>query len=573
MAKNRKSGSKHGSNHGSATSSAVSSSTGPSNHQNSVVDNQSLNVGNNTISGGGTILPNSSSPKGQINQQTSTQQQQLSLYEWLFRKDSGGIYYLVFFMICGFIFGFLFGNVQDTAAGNNHFLWRTPSIHDAYTSISTSSSLLDLVESFGNFVSNPINSITDMVSNVEFRYETDKLYNDPRNTRIFSVLREAVVREAGGYVHRDLGIMIPAPCGSVRGLGMVWNKYYMCQHKCFPNNEDEKLQLQEHRAKNNITVDDLSNVNHDNENNRIYRQDNILIRIPLSYQMTRNVAYDVFDTLIPQDVQIRTKMHALDDSMILTLFLAHERGIGKYSKWLPYIASLPREPTCGYSRRLRPYMLNAIEAYRVELDVDTNGWGEELYKALIYADRIVENINNNFGSFLESPPGISSIENIRWALCQVVSHGIAGSSEHGSLRLVPVVDLINHDADAGGIVELDGKERIVNGDFLDAISEFDNGTIVVRSMRHGRLRPLRLGQELLVNYNVPYYTPLDWLVYSGFVPPERTGPWIKMDAVIPPVRRDGPFAFEYGDPGEHLQRKEEQLLHHIRNAEAASARG
>jgi hypothetical protein len=218
-------------------------------------------------------------------------------------------------------------------------------------------------------------------------------------------------------------------------------------------------------------------------------------------------------------------------------------------------------------------MLNAIEAYRVELNVDTNGWGEELYKALIYAERIVDNMNTNFGAYLESPPGISTIDNLEWALCQVVSRGIAGSSVHGLLRLVPVVDLINHDADAGSIVELDGNERIIDGDFLDTISEFDNGTIVVRSMRHGRLRPLRRGQELMVNYNVPYYTPLDWFVYSGFVPPERTGPWFKLDAVIPPVRRDGPFAFEYGDPDEHFQRKEEQLLQHIRNAERLSARG
>lgn len=104
-----------------------------------------------------------------------------------------------------------------------------------------------------------------------------------------------------------------------------------------------------------------------------------------------------------------------------------------------------------------------------------------------------------------------------------------------------MLDLINHDATAGGFVELTGKERFDNGDFVDAREEH-SGTFVVRSLRHGRRKPLKKGQELLANYNVPHYSPLDWLISVAFVPPERWEPWRKIDPVLPRVRQDGPFA-------------------------------
>ena len=69
-------------------------------------------------------------------------------------------------------------------------------------------------------------------------------------------------------------------------------------------------------------------------------------------------------------------------------------------------------------------------------------------------------------------------------------------------------------------------------------SEDDAGTFVVRSLRHGRRKALKKGQELLVNYNVPHYSPLDWFVSLGFVPPERQTQWQKVDAALPRVRQD-----------------------------------
>ena len=175
--------------------------------------------------------------------------------------------------------------------------------------------------------------------------------------------------------------------------------------------------------------------------------------------------------------------------------------------------------------------------------MEVDGWPGELIRATEYSERIVSNLASDYGSFLQHPKGMSAKTNIRWALCQVASRATGGAQKHGALRMIPLVDMLNHDAHAGGFVELTGEERLENGDFTDAVNEeTDGGTFVVRSLRHGRRKALRMGQELLVNYNVPHYSALDWLVSSGFVPPERYQNWQKLDAPLPRIRRDGPFA-------------------------------
>jgi hypothetical protein len=251
------------------------------------------------------------------------------------------------------------------------------------------------------------------------------------------------------------------------------------------------------------------------------------------------------DTLLPRvsaEVQRKSNLHELDDAILIALLLAHERGVGRYSRWLPYIASLPLEPSCGYSRMLRPYLLDSINAMREELGMDVNGWSGETLKATQYADRIANSLTRDFGSSLQHPKGVTALENIQWALCQVISRGVGGSQKHGALRMIPILDMVNHDAMAGGFVELTGKERLELGDFVDATEDHHSGMFVLRSLRHGRRKALRKGQELLANYNVPHYSPLDWFVSLGFVPPERWDKWKKLDAALPKVRRDGPFA-------------------------------
>jgi hypothetical protein len=493
-----------------------------------------------------------------------------SLREWLF-VERRGLYWLLFFVILGFISGFITGAMQgdddDGSVQRRNHSWynelpRALQISGGYAF------LTNLLTSTGN----QIKFFSEILSYIEREYEIHKYFDDPTNTRAFGILREAIVRESGGYVHPDLGILYPAPSGSIRGIGMVRSSYYNCQRRCFPSTDGEKRELEIRRANGNLSAQDSSSKSYDNNDKvnstRLYQQEEILIRVPLKFQITRTVALTTLKNVIPENVQKQTNMHSLDDAILLAMFLAHERGVGEYSNWAPYLISLPLEPTCGYSRRLRPYMLNAIEAYQNELGIDTNGWAEELYKAMLYAERIVDTIHTNFGTYIKSPRGataLSSIENLRWALCQVSSRATAGSKRHGALRLIPMVDLINHDAEAGSFVELSGTERMGHSTVPNVMSEDDSGTIVVRSLRNGRLRPLRQGQELLVNYNVPYYTPLDWFVSAGFIPRERWGAWVKMDAVLPQVRRDGSFGFAYGGSDDRVKRREEQLLIHLKD--------
>ena len=358
------------------------------------------------------------------------------------------------------------------------------------------------------------------------------LRSDPSHPRVFAVLREAVIREKGGYVHPDLGPLVPAPSGAARGLGMVRDSYHKCQSQCMPGVASEKI---EEASKTD------PNTNSTSTQQNLYKQEEVLVRVPLAFQMTRDVALDTLLPRISAEVQRKANPSELDDAALLVLLLAHERGVGRYSRWLPYIASLPIEPSCGYSQNLRPHMLDSINALRDELGLDVSGWPGELLKATQYAERIASGLARDYGSFLQHPKGVSAQENIQWALCQVASRGTGGSQKHGALRMVPILDMVNHDASAGGFVELTGKERFENGDFVEA-TEDDSGTFVIRSLRHGRRKALRKGQELLANYNVPHYSPLDWFVSLGFVPPERWNKWQKIDAALPRVRRDGPFA-------------------------------
>jgi len=360
-----------------------------------------------------------------------------------------------------------------------------------------------------------------------------ELQQNPAHPQIFAVMREAIVREHSGYVHPDLGFLVPAPCGAARGVGMVRSGYHECQTRCIPGTSTEKL---EHVSNRNPVHTHISA-------DPIYRQEEVLVHLPLSYQMTRYVALQTLSSIIPADILHKAPLDDLDDAALLVLLLAHERGLSLASKWLPYISSLPKEPSCGYSTKLRSRYLDSIAAMADELNLEVQGWPTEISKASHYADRIAQALARDYGSYLKTPASISVQGNLQWALCQVASRATAGSEKHGSLRLLPLLDQLNHDSTGGGLVELTGTERLEDGDFLDA-TEQESGAFVVRALRHGRRRALKVGQELVINYNVPHFTPLDWFISVGFVPPERWKPWVKIDPVLPRVRQDGPFDVE-----------------------------
>ena len=451
-----------------------------------------------------------------------------SFYQWCLQERQG-IMWVLGCAFLGSLFGFGIGSGFLTGEGN-----KPPNAWRVALGVRIRSSAAHKVLTL-----NPSPWITS--SGKQFFLESKSLYPrgkpvvpldpetlraDPSHPTVYAVLREAVVREKGGYVHPDLGILSPAPCGAARGLGMVRSNYHNCQTQCMPGTGDEKR----------IAVRNTTD-----EGDKTFMQEEVLIKAPLSFQMTRTTALETIMPLISPEVQQRASLYELDDAALLTILLAHERGVGKYSRWLPYIASLPLEPSCGYSKNLRPYLLDSINALREELGVDVGGWPGELLKATQYAERIANALSQDYGNFLQHPKSVSQLENIEWAMCQVASRAIAGSRKHGSLRLIPLVDLINHDNNAAGFVELKGNETLEFGDFVDSILEDDSGAFVVRSRRNGRRKALKVGQELMVNYNVPHYSPLDWFVSVGFVPPERWGDWNKIDSALPKIRMDGPF--------------------------------
>lgn len=419
---------------------------------------------------------------------------------------------------------------------------------------------------------------------------------------IFYMLREMIMREEGGYVHADLGIMMPAPCGALRGLGMLRSSFNICQMSCsqggvkpprivsrdaLPSKFNNQTQIRSAPIPGTVIPPTPEGY---------YTQEEILLRVPISVQITRYTALKTLRKVIPDDVQRRVPLEDLDDFAILTLALAHERGRMRDSMYWPYIASLPVQPSCGYSPALRPQAMETIASLGSFLGLDVSGWPTELLKVYDYSERISKALAKDYGLYLSVPKNVQVVSLLQWALCQVASRAIAareldldtgkpikaikGKDEdtgRKSLRLVPIVDLINHDVNAGKAQELYNEIEdnaktpssyfeLEDGRFYTSMKEHEHGTFIVRNIRQGQVVALARDQvkckstsiihsfygmllnlqllllmlfylkELLMNYNVPEYSSLDWFITMGFVPPERSGRWVKVESALPQLR-------------------------------------
>eukprot|EP00956_Cyclotella_meneghiniana_P021078 scaffold37956_cov48-Cyclotella_meneghiniana.AAC.3 len=403
-------------------------------------------------------------------------------------------------------------------------------------------------------------------------------YYDPM---AFHTLREYIIRHTRGYVHPDLGYIIPAPSGAARGIGMVRDTYNQCQVYCYPGTAEEVLEHTKHdidkvRAirkdpwkdypmiveypdiiKSPImtaktgTVEQIQNVlmkqskaaydNYNNNNNKNndapYTQQTLMMRIPLSAQITRHNALQILNPLIPEDFKATTPLEHLDDAFLLAILLVYEGGLRSKSRYWPYIATLPPHPSCAMHRAWRQSIVDVLTALSTEMGTDTRVWPNEIAKASDSMDKIAGSLMH-FVSFFEYNHDMfqSHHEAMRWSLCQVASRAIAGNAEYGRLRLVPMMDMLNHDEAAEKFIELSGNETVGDGHFVGAIQD-DAGTFVIRSSRYGRRKVLRRGQELMANYNVPHYSAFDWFLNMGYVPPERDGGYVMLDAALPKVGR------------------------------------
>jgi len=420
----------------------------------------------------------------------------------------------------------------------------------------------------------------------------------------FHTLREYVIRFDNGYVHPDLGFLVPAPSGAERGIGMVRDTFNKCQVNCFPGTSEEKLKvereaqaLMDESRLQEIAEQELMeemkrefpemeasvatpSISSEKEGSltpeqqtqpvdknldpirntttyegiqiavelqstikpaeRPYSQSEILLCIPLEAQITRKTALETLLGLLPSEQNGRSSnLEELDDAFVLALYLAHERGLGVNSRIWPYIATLPLRPTCALHWGWKQSVVDVVTAMSVEMGTDVQGWPNEISKAAELSERIVVTLARTLGDMLATRQGVEDVtENIRWALCQVASRAVAGRENHGSLRLVPMMDMINHDEAAGMFEEILGNETMEDGSFINA-GEDDAGMFVVRSQRNGEGKPLKRGQELMANYNVPFYSPLDWFLNMGYIPPERAGKWTMLEQGLPRSYRGG----------------------------------
>jgi hypothetical protein len=457
--------------------------------------------------------------------------------------------------------------------------WPPTLLSNEEKAISPVSKLLSFMEPFRH--QKPTKSTDDEQSNSNMPASPpsqmpsgSKSNNDPIDPYFhpvaFHTLREHIIRHKRGYVHPDLGFLVPAPSGAARGIGMVRDSYNRCQINCYPGTTEEALAGSEKYLEERALMEEMkelypeitSQVKQEDYINKIptpktttlqevndvlyrqatstehpYTQQTLMMRIPLEAQITRKTALDILNPLFPEEFKAMTPLEQLDDPFLLAILLVHESGLKTRSRFWPYIATLPQHPSCAMHRGWRQSIVDVLTALALEMGTDIQGWPNEIAKASDSMDKIAGGLAH-FSAFFEFDTTMfkSHHDAMRWSLCQVASRAIAGNAEYGRLRLVPMMDLINHDEAADLFIELKGNESSIEGHFIGSTEE-DAGAFVVRSMRHDRRKVLKKGQELMANYNVPHYSPLDWFINMGYVPPEREGRYTMLYPGLPRDRR------------------------------------
>ena len=292
-------------------------------------------------------------------------------------------------------------------------------------------------------------------------------------------------RHVGGYVHPSIGLVSPGSAtGAPRGIGII-----------------KELSFKQQQS--------------------IQDNDNILIKVPYSYQLTRQLALDTLTELIPAEVLVRLPLVELDDAALLVLLLVHEYGLGKKSKFFEYIQTLPKSHGgCGWD--------NIEDIRNIPTGIDIS----DVEMAINYAYRVSNGMSNDYAESLTSNnwPNEWKIQpelGFKWALCIVNSRATAGNNIAGNdtsgvgVRLVPIADLANHLYMSNGFIELNGNNN--NDGSNDNDSDDDIGAFVIKAPTWGdgkTLKDLQLGDEITVNYNLPGYTAIDWFLSLGFIPPE-----------------------------------------------------
>ena len=284
-------------------------------------------------------------------------------------------------------------------------------------------------------------------------------------SNILSKLSTQITKE-GGYVHPALQLVEPAPCGADRGVIYVAS-----------SGDDDTGSTE-------------------------------WLRIPFSYQLTRNLALEKLTAMIPDEVLIEAPLVTLDDAALLVLLLVHLKGASsKKDKWFPYLTSLPDNPGCGW------WNAESNKVYDKSYDITD---------PKRYVQRVSRGMSTDYGLYLSNKhwPKLwkgDASNAIKWALCIVSSRGTAASptTGGGSTRLVPLADMFNHKVSSGGFFEITDEEINSKDD------EKLEGSFVVRKKNSSMISNVILsGEEITVDYNLADYTADEWFLSHGFVPTE-----------------------------------------------------
>jgi hypothetical protein len=309
---------------------------------------------------------------------------------------------------------------------------------------------------------------------------------DDHNDRLIMTSIAERVTQEGGYVDPSLILVSPSPLGAERGM------------MCRPSDAGD--------------ANAASTKENDESTEKFW------VRVPFSYQLTRDLALETLTSLVPPEVLEKSPLSTLDDAALLVLLVAHLRGAtSEGDKWYPYLASLPNEPGCGWWHN------HHMEGVIHEEVIDS---------ALTYVERVSKGMAQDYGPYLASEHwpeewktetgdgGVikAAASAIEWALCIVSSRGTAASPAlgGGSVRLVPLADMFNHDVNSDGFIELseeDGENLL--------------GTFEVRRTKKEYMEM----EEITVNYNLADYTRDEWFLSHGFLPPETWGNNVNMQQI------------------------------------------
>jgi len=182
------------------------------------------------------------------------------------------------------------------------------------------------------------------------------------------------------------------------------------------------------------------------------------------------------------------------DSIQTSLLLAFEKQKGSGSFWAPYIATLPESPSCAWQ-----LPENELRIEIVLLPSHIKDSNDCLQKAKLLAlgyRQEIEEVLEDYGDAL----GLG-FDDLEWALGHVHSRAYGDDSS-----LIPVVDLLNHHAAAMPPLGMTSDDSIP--------------MTYIGSFYYGRLRSLKQGDELFINYCFSKdMSPLTIFLDFGFLPP------------------------------------------------------